>query len=129
MKPICRNVRRRWIREEEKTDLVRDVERIKVARQSDVRLFLSIRSDEGVDLCGLDIIQLFDGLSDLTLIGLDIDNKHEGIVFLNLLHRTLRVERRDDGVVLVHSGCMRDRRAWVLWHTRETERLGTVKGD
>lgn len=48
--------------------------------------------DESVDLCGLDIIQLLDGVLDLTLVGLDIHDEDQGVVFLNLLHGRFRVQ-------------------------------------
>lgn len=111
------------------TNLVRHIERIKVARQSDVRLFLSIRSDEGVNLCSLDVVELLDGFANLTLVGLYIHNEYERIVLFNLFHRALGVEWRDDGAVLVHSWCMRDRCAWIFGCTGQTECLWTVEGD
>lgn len=43
--------------------------------------------DEGVDLRGLNIIQLLHRILDLTLVRLDINNEHKGVVLLNLLHR------------------------------------------
>ena len=87
------------------TDLVRDVERIVVRRQADVRLLLAVRSeraykfytphimqvedspDEGIDLRSLNIVQLLYGVLDLTLVGLDVNDEHQGVVLLNLLHR------------------------------------------
>lgn len=49
--------------------------------------------DECVDLRGLDVVQLLDGILDLTLIRLDINDEDQGVVLLNLLHRRLRVQR------------------------------------
>jgi hypothetical protein len=40
----------------------------------------------------LDLPQFFDGVLDLAFIRLDINEKHEGIVFLNLLHRGLGIQ-------------------------------------
>lgn len=92
------------------TDLVRNVECVVVGRQADVRLLLAIRSeqvhelivfsgirqgnspDESVDLRSLDIVQLLNGILDLTLVRLDINDEHQGVVLLNLLHRGLGVQ-------------------------------------
>ena len=48
--------------------------------------------DESVNLGSLDIVQLLHGVLDLTLVSLDVDDEHQGVVFLNLLHRGLSVQ-------------------------------------
>ena len=76
--------------------------------QTNIRLFLTIRSaspppltdiptteeqkknyrpDESVHFGSLDIIQLLDGILNLTLVRLDINDEHEGVVLFDLLHR------------------------------------------
>jgi hypothetical protein len=49
-------------------------------------------SPRRVDLCGLYITQLLDCVLDLTLVGLQINDEHECVVLLNLLHCALRVK-------------------------------------
>ena len=84
--------------------------------------------DEGVDLDGFDIVKLLESLFDLSLVGLDVDDKDKGVVLLNLLHGTLSVERVDDDLVLIETGSMWDGLSWVLWCTGELEGLGAVEG-
>lgn len=84
--------------------------------------------DEGVDLDGVDVVELLEGLLDLSLVGLDVDNEYEGVVLLDLLHGALGVERVDDDLVLIEAGLVRDRLAWVLWCARELEGLRAVEG-
>ena len=96
------------------THLVGNIKSVKVTCQPDICLFLSIGPDEGVDFRRLDIVQPLDGLADLALVRLDVDDEDERVVLLDLLHRALRVQRGDDGPVLVHPGLLRDRRPRVL---------------
>lgn len=84
--------------------------------------------DKGVDLDGVNIVKLLKSLLDLTLVGLDVDNEDEGVVLLDLLHRTLGVERVDDDLVLIETGRMRNALAWVLWRAREDKGLWAVEG-
>lgn len=49
--------------------------------------------DEGVHFRGLDIIQLLDSVFDLSLVRLDISDEDQSVMFLNLLHCRLCVQR------------------------------------
>jgi len=86
----------------------RNVQRIDVRRQSYVRLLGPVGPDEGIDLDAFDIVHVPESSSDLRLgrpCGgqlcssgpgvhlLDIDDEHQRIVLLDLLHRTFGVER------------------------------------
>lgn len=84
--------------------------------------------DEGVDLNGVDVIQLLEGKLDLGLVGLDVDDEDEGVVLLNLLHGALGVERVHDDLVLIETGRMGNRLAGILGRARELEGLGPVEG-
>jgi hypothetical protein len=64
----------------------------------------------------------------LSLVGLDIDDENEGVVLLDLLHRTLGVERVDDDFVLIETGLVRNRLAWKFGRAGELEGLGSVEG-
>lgn len=61
------------------------------------------------------------------LVRLDVDNEDEGVVFLNLLHGALSVERVDDDLVLVQTGLVRDRLARILGRPRQLKGLGTME--
>jgi len=108
MNPIYRLVVSTSYIPSRETYLVGNIECIKVACQPDVCLLLSIGADEGVDLCSLDIIQPLDSFTNLPLVRLNVNNEHEGVMLLNLLHRAFRVQWRDDGAELVHTWDMGD---------------------
>lgn len=52
------------------TYLVRNIQCLVIRSQPDVRLLAAIWSDEGVDLCNINIIKFLDRLFNLTLVGL-----------------------------------------------------------
>ena len=54
--------------------------------ETHVSLLQAVGSDQRVDLGGLDVIYLADGLLNLSLVGGDVDNEHQSVVLLNLLH-------------------------------------------
>lgn len=74
--------------------------------------------NEGVDLDGVDVIQLLEGKLDLGLVGLDIHDENESVVLLHLLHGTLSVERVDDDLVLIKTRLVGDRLARVFGSSR-----------
>lgn len=84
--------------------------------------------DQGVDLEGVNVVQLLQGSLDLGLVGLDIDDEDEGVVLLNLLHGRLGVERVDDDLVLVQAGLVVDGLAGVLGVASQTQGLGLAEG-
>jgi hypothetical protein len=84
--------------------------------------------DEGVDLDGVNVVQLLKSLLDLALVGLDIDDEDEGVVLLDLLHGALGVEGVQDDVVGIHAGVTGDRDTGVLGGPRELQGLGAVEG-
>ena len=84
--------------------------------------------DEGVDLDSIDIIKLLQSLFNLSLVGLDIDDKDQSIVLLNLLHGALSVERVDDDLVLIETGNVGDGLAGIFGRAGELEGLGAMEG-
>lgn len=84
--------------------------------------------DEGVDLDGVNVVELLQGLLDLSLVGQSVDDEYQGVILLDLLHGALSVERVDDDLVGIEMGLRDDRLAWVLGLTRELEGLGPVEG-
>ena len=96
----------------------RNIQSIDISSQSRKCLLRSIRSDQGVDLHCVDIIQFLQCLLDLSLVGLDIHDEYQCVVLLDLLHGTLGVERVDDDLVGIETGCVRNRLSWVFWSAR-----------
>ena len=84
--------------------------------------------DEGVNLDGLDVVELLEGLLDLALVGLDVDDEDKGVVFLDLLHGALGVKGVEDDLVRVETGAMGDRLAGILGRPGELKGLGAVEG-
>lgn len=84
--------------------------------------------DQGVDLDGVNVIELLKSLLDLGLVGLDIDDEDEGVLLLDLLQGTLGVERVDDDLVLIETRSVRDRLAGVLGSPRQLKGLRLVEG-
>lgn len=105
-----------------------DVDGLSVARMSHPTKGELLLPDQGVDLDGVDVVELLQGLLDLGLVGLDVDDEDEGVVLLNLLHGALGVEGVDDDLVLVETGLVRDRLAGVLGGAGDNESLGAVEG-
>ena len=79
------------------------------------------------DLLDVDLVHLLDGGTDLWLVGVDVNNKHQGVVVLDLLHGGLSGEGVLDDVVSVHPVPAGGRLAWVLRSPGWTEGLGTVE--
>lgn len=71
--------------------------------------------DERVDLDAVHIVQLLQRILDLSLVGLNVNNENQCVVLLNLLHRTLSVERVDDNFVGIETWLVRDGLSWVSW--------------
>ena len=84
--------------------------------------------NQRINLHAIHIIQFLQRLLDLPLVRLDITNENQRVILLNLLHRTLRVERVDDDFVVVEARLMRDGFARVFGRPGELERLGSVEG-
>lgn len=84
--------------------------------------------DQGVDLDGVNVVELLESLLDLPLVRLDIHNKDQSVVLLNLLHRTLGVERVNDDLAGIEARLAWDRSARVFGRTREREGLRLVEG-
>ena len=76
--------------------------------------------DECVDLNRIDIVQLLQSRLNLPLVRLDIHDKNQRVVFLNLLHRTLCIQRVDNHFVRIET--------WVLRRSGEDKGLGPMKG-
>lgn len=84
--------------------------------------------DQGVDLDGVNVVELLESLLDLPLVRLDIHNEDESVILLNLLHRTLGVERVNDDLAGIEARLAWDRSARVFGRTREREGLRLVEG-
>ena len=57
--------------------------------------------DQRVNLHAIHIVQFLQRLLDLPLVRLDITNENQRVILLNLLHRTLGIQRIDDDFVVI----------------------------
>lgn len=110
------------------TDSAGNIKSITVGSQSNKSLLLELGGNEGVDLEGLDIVKLLDGLLDLVLVGSSVDLEDEGVGVLNLLDGTLGVDVRDDDLVGVESWKVGNRLAEVLRVLWELQSLWSSEG-
>ena len=96
-------------------------------KRQDVGLLLAVGPDQGVDLLGVDVVHLLDGLLDLHLASPLVDDEDEGVVLLDLLHGGLGGEwvlKDRIPVEPVWAGAVL---AWVLALTRLGESLWKVE--
>ena len=68
-------------------------------------IILKAVPDECVDFGDIDVVHLLDGMFDLVLVGLDVNDEHQCVVVLDLLHGRLRRQGElDDGIVVQPEG-------------------------
>lgn len=99
-----------------------------IGSQANKSLLGSIRTDQSVDLKSISVVKLLDGLLDLVLVSLDIDSQNQSVRLLNLLDSTLRVDVRDNDLVLIHARVVGNALSQVLGVTRQLEGLGATEG-
>ena len=83
-------------------NLVSHVQCIIIVGETNVSLLKSVWSDQCVDLERINLVQLLHGKLDLWLVGTLVNDEHQGVVVLNLLHGRLGGERVLDDRVVVH---------------------------
>lgn len=111
----------------DEANTVRHVKRVLVRSEADERLLLAIGTDERVDLGRINVVDLLKRLLDLVLVRPAVDNEHKGVDVLDLLHRTLSVEREEKGVVRLEARRVRGALTRVFRVARKTEGLGAVE--
>lgn len=63
----------------------------------------------------------------MVLVGLEVNDKGQGVVFLDLLHGGLGVQWVANDTVLVHARQVRDRLACILWLACQLQGLWQVE--
>merc|ERR1719419_1314237 len=111
------------------SDLVGDVEGVVVGSQPDVGLLHAIGADQGVHFTNVDLVQLFDSLANLRLVGLQIDDENQSVVVFNLLHgRFCRQGIPDDGIG-IHTISAGRALLGKLGRSLQSQRLGATEFD
>ena len=111
----------------DEANAVRHIEGILVRGQTNECLLLAIRANERVHLGSFHIVSLLESLLDLALVGLTVNNKHERVDVLNLLHGALRVQREQESLAGVRALQVRSTLTRVFRVARQAERLGAVE--
>lgn len=111
----------------DEANAVRHIEGILVRGQTNECLLLAIRANERVHLGSFHIVSLLKSLLDLALVGLTVDNKHERVDVLNLLHGALRVQWEQESLAGVRALQVRSTLTRVSRVARKTERLRAVE--
>ena len=66
----------------EDTNLVSDIHGLRISGETHERLLEAEGGDHGVDLLGLHSVQLVDGVTDLLLVGAEVDEEGENVLGL-----------------------------------------------
>ena len=66
----------------EDTNLVSHIHGLRISRETHERLLETESRDHGVDLLGLHSVQLVDGVTDLLLVGTEVDEEGEDVLGL-----------------------------------------------
>ena len=66
----------------EETNLVSNIHGFRISRETHERLLETESSDHGVDLLGLHSVQLVDSVTDLLLVGTEVDEEGEDVLGL-----------------------------------------------
>ena len=109
----------------EDTNLVGDIHSLVLARKTHERLLEAESRDDGVDVLALDVVELVDGVADLSLVGAEIHEEGEDVLrlryeyrnsfsHLNLLHRRLGDHGLLDDGVNVHLVVLGDGSSLIL---------------
>lgn len=109
----------------EDTNLVGDIHSLVLARKTHERLLEAESRDDGVDVLALDVVELVDGVADLSLVGTEIHEEGEDVLrlryeyrnsfsHLNLLHRRLGDHGLLDDGVNVHLVVLGDGSSLIL---------------
>lgn len=70
----------------EDTNLVGDVHSLVLSAHAHKRLLEAQRRDNSVHLVALDVVELVDGLADLSLVRTDIDEEGQNVLRLRITH-------------------------------------------
>ena len=77
------------------------IKSIIVFAESNIALFQATGSDESVDLLALDVVEFSNGILDLSLVGLDVNNEDQSVAVLNELHGGFSCQGvLDDGMLV-----------------------------
>ena len=111
----------------DEANAVRHIEGILVRGQTNECLLLAIRANERVHLGSFHIVSLLKSLLDLALVGLTVDNKHERVDVLNLLHGALRRQRVQERLAGIRARQVRSALTRVFRVAGQAKCLGAVE--
>ena len=110
-------------------DPVGNIEGIEIFGKFHVRLLEAAGGDEGVDLVGLDAVEVLDGGLDLSLVGLDVDDEDQSVRILDEFHGRFGGEGVLDDGELVEGVLLGGGAGSVLGLAGEGQGVGAVEVD
>ena len=123
----------------EDTNLVGDIHSLVLARKTHERLLEAESRDDGVDVLALDVVELVDGVADLSLVGAEIHEESEDVlrlkrethadeaIYLDFLHSRLRNDGLLDDGVNVHLVVLGDGSSLILGLAGKLQSVGAEK--
>ena len=109
------------------TNLVSNIKCIVILAESDVSLLQSLGGDKSVYSVSFNSIKLLDGILDLTLVALNVNNENKGIGVLDQLHGRFGGQRILDDRVLVQDVLLGGRLCSILGCLGKVNSLSTVE--
>merc|ERR1712038_1483721 len=110
-------------------DLRSGLQSVVVGSQLDVSLLVAGGPDQGVDLGDVDLVKLLDGLLDLILVALGVNDEDQGVVVFDLLHGGLGGQGELDDGELVVAGPRGDGLGRALGVAGQLEGAGPLEVD
>lgn len=110
-----------------KANAVGHIKSVLVRSEADEGLLLTVRADERVHASSLDIVRLFEGSLNLTLVRVTVNNENKRVHILDLLHGALRGQRVQERLAGIRARQVRSALTRVFRVARQAERLGAVE--
>ena len=109
-------------------DLVGDIKcSLLTLGEADVRLLLTVGADKSVHKLGLDVVHALHSVSDVVLVGTDVNDEHKSVLIADLLDRRLGGQRVLQDGELVHLVHLANRHTLDLGLAGKTESVGTTE--
>jgi hypothetical protein len=102
-------------------NLVGDVKCIVIASQTNISLFLAIRSDEAVNFSNLDVVEFANSSANMVLVCTEMNLEYQSVVVLNLLHGGFSCQWILDDVEGIHAVAGWNSLArifWIAWQSQ-----------
>lgn len=107
----------------DETDLVGNIQSVDIGSKADIGFFVTIGSDQSVNLLDTDTITSLDSFGNLSLVGFDITDEYQCIVCFNLFHGRFGIKRELNNAVWGQAGSGGNGFAGIFAVTGKTKSL------